>query len=125
MANNFVFIIDGVDFSDCITQREDIKETPQYIDGRNAGTSKVGTPIWDRVRTTYGYTQPLKPLPRQRLAQFARACEPNSVTLTYNSFLDGSPVTKKAQLKMGAVQYATNYGTKIYYGASVSVELAD
>lgn len=122
----FVFIIDGSDFSDCIMQREDITETPDYINGINEGTSKVGTPIWDRVRTAYKFRVPLKPLPRARLAAFARACEPNSVTLTYNTLLESTPVTKRAQLRMGAAQYATDYGSsKIYYGADVEVELEE
>lgn len=123
---NFVFIINGADFSDCVMQREDITETPDYISGINEGTSKVGTPIWDRVRTAYKFRQPLKPLPRARLEAFARACEPNVVTVTYTSFLSAAPVTKRAQLRMGAAQYAVDYGdTRIYYGASVEVELAD
>lgn len=123
---NFVFIINGVDFSDCIMQREDIVDTPNYINGINQGTSKVGTPIWDRVRTTYNFTQPLKPLPRARLMEFAAACEPNEVTLTYLSMQGEAPITRRAQLKMTAAQYATDYGgVRIYYGAKVNVELAD
>lgn len=123
---NFVFIIDGADFSDCIMQREGIVETPDYIAGINEGTSKVGTPIWDRIRTAYKFRQQLKPLPRARLEAFARACEPNIVTITYTSFLSADPVTARAQLRMGAAQYAMDYGSsRIYYGASVEVELAD
>ena len=79
---NFTLIIDGVNFSDCVQQQTDIYETPQYVEGPNGGMSKVGTPIWDRVNTLYHFEQPLKPLPKARLAQLARACEPNEVTLT-------------------------------------------
>lgn len=121
----FVFLIDGVDFSDCIMQRQGIVETPVYKNGINAGVSKIGTPIWDRVNTLYTFEIPCKPLPRARYAALAAACAPNSVQLTYNSFRSASTVTATAQLTLAPVQYAMEYGgTKIYYGAKITAELA-
>lgn len=123
---NFVLIIDGVDFSDCIQQRTDIQETPDYINGPNTGKSKVGTPIWDRVNTTYGFSQPLKPLPRERYEQLARACEPNEVTLTYKSFLAAGTRTVRAQLSLSRIQYATEaWNGMIYHGAKLNAEIID
>lgn len=123
---NFVLIIDGADFSDCIMQKTDIVETPDYINGPNAGTSKVGTPIWDRVRTAYGFEQAIKPLPRARYEALARACEPNEVTLTYTSFLSASPVTVRAQLFLSRIQYATEaWNGPIYHGAKLQAEIID
>lgn len=122
----FVLIIDGVDFSDCVMQRTDIQETPEYINGPNAGTSKVGTPIWDRVRTAYSFEQPIKPLPRARYLALARACEPNEVTLTYNSFQDTAPRTVRAQLALSRIQYATeSWNGPIYHGSKLQAEIID
>lgn len=122
----FVLIIDGVDFSDCVMQRQDIFETPNYINGPNTGTSKVGTPIWDRVRTAYGFEQPIRPLTRARYAALAAACEPNEVTLTYTSFRDASPITVKAQLSLSRLQYATEaWSGHIYHGAVLRAEIND
>lgn len=123
---NFVLIIDGADFSDCVMQKTDIIETPDYINGPNAGTSKVGTPIWDRVRTAYGFEQAIKPLSRARYEALARACEPNEVTLTYTSFLSASPVTVRAQLFLSRIQYATEaWNGPIYHGAKLQAEIID
>lgn len=122
----FVLIIDGVDFSDCLQQRNEIQETPDYINGPNAGTSKVGTPIWDRVNTAYGWQQALKPLPRARYEALAKACEPNEVTLTYTSFMSSTPKTVRAQLALSRIRYATeSWNGSIYHGATISAEIID
>lgn len=122
----FVLIIDGVDFSDCMMQRTDIQETPEYINGPNAGTSKVGTPIWDRVRTAYSFEQPVKPLPRARYLALARACEPNEVTLTYTSFQGATPKTVRAQLALSRIQFATeSWNGLIYHGSKLQAEIID
>lgn len=123
---NFMLIIDGVNFSDCVQQQTDIFETPQYVEGPNGGMSKVGTPIWDRVNTLYHFEQPLKPLPKARLVQLARACEPNEVTLTYQSFLQASPRTVKAQLTISRTQFGVSgWNGDIYYGGTLAAEIKD
>lgn len=122
----FVLIIDGADFSDCIMQKNDIQETPDYINGPNAGTSKVGTPIWDRVNTAYSYQIPIKPLTRARYAALAAACEPNEVTLTYNTVQAAAPRTVRAQLALSRIQFATeSWNGLIYHGAKLHAEIID
>lgn len=123
---DFVLIIDGVDFSDCIMQKTNIQETPDYINGPNSGMSKVGTPIWDRVNTAYEFEQPIKPLPRARYLALARACEPNEVTLTYTSFQAQVPRTVRAQLSLSKIQFATDsWNGPIYHGSTIRAEIID
>ena len=74
--NNIHMILDSqgtpLDISDYIMQATGIVEEPIYTSGSAGGTSKMGTPIYDRLQTLYRFTVPLKPNVQAVFAQIER-----------------------------------------------------
>lgn len=117
-------IINSVDLSSYIEQTQNITEYPIYVNGPLEGKSKTGKPFHDRIRTRYGFTRKLVPIPQSVMAQVLSACEGNSVEVTYTSARAVSDVTANGQASVSGFSYALDHnGERYYYGATITVEL--
>jgi len=131
MANNIHMILDAngtpLDISDYIMQQTAIVETPIYVNGQAGGTSKMGTPIYDRLRTLYQFTVPLKPGPRAIYEAIENKVKENAFDVTYTSYRAAADVTLYGQCVLNAAQYVDtiNYDgspQRIYAGPSITFE---
>ena len=131
MANNIHMILDAngtpFDISDYIMQQTSIVETPVYTNGPAAGTSKMGTPIYDRLRTLYQFTVPLKPAPQSVYAAIEEKVKANAFYVTYTSYRSATDVTLFGQCTLNAAQYVDTIqrdgsAQRIYAGPSITFE---
>ena len=116
-----------LDITPYIMQMTDITEEPVYTSGVNEGTSKVGTPIHDRLQTLYRFSVPLIPAPQSVYAPIERRCRKNEMQVTYTSFTQASPVTMTGQCtfsRAGYVQTIQRDGEeqRIYSGPVITFE---
>lgn len=119
--------ISPLDISDYIMQQTDINEEPVYSSGPASGMSKRGTPIYDRLKTIYRFTVPLKPLPQAIYAQIERKCQANEMQVSYTSMTQPYPVTRIGQCTFSRVGYVKeiNYDgddLRIYAGPTITFE---
>lgn len=131
MANNIHMILDAngtpFDISDYIMQQTGIVETPIYIDGPAGGTSKMGTPIYDRLRTLYRFTVPLKPATRATYQAIEAKVSENAFYVTYTSYRQAADVTLYGQCTLNEARYVDTIQRdgstqRIYAGPSITFE---
>lgn len=132
MANNIHMILDSqggtpLDISDYIMQKDRIRETPVYTSGPAGGTSKLGTPIYDRLQTLYRFTVPLKPGLQAVYAQIERKVKANAFYVTYTSYRDEADVTLYGQCSLSEAQYVKTIDrdgvtSRVYAGPSITFE---
>lgn len=130
MAKNMTLILDvngtPLDISKYVFKRKDLGGAPEYINGENAGNSKAGTKIRDRVNTLYNAYFPLLFLPEDVLFSIAKKCELSSQTVTYSGPVgagNGGLVTVSAQLSLSGWEYAyTIDEVDFYQGAVITLE---
>lgn len=116
-------IINGVDFSDCIQNQNEISETPIYVNGPNTGTNILGSPIFDRVATRYRNSYAMKPLPRNRFEQLLKAVSPSRVSFIISTARDRDATTGYGQISISQYSYGMDFdGERIYYGGRITVE---
>lgn len=129
--NNIHMILDSqgtpLDISDYIMQMTGIQEEPVYTSGSAGGTSKMGTPIYDRLQTLYRFTVPLKPNVRAVYAQIEQKVTANAFYVKYTSFRQAEDVELYGQCRLNAARYVdtiTRDGTKtrVYAGPSITFE---
>ena len=131
MANQIHLILDTtgtpLDVSDYIMQQTDIVETPVYTDGAAAGTSKVGTPIYDRLQTLYTFSVPLKPDLQAVYAQIEAKVKSGAMYVEYTSFRSASDVTMYGLCSISQAQYVQTIdrngaSSRVYAGAVLTFE---
>lgn len=116
-------IINALNISNYVMQKEDVNETPVYVDGTNTGVSKTGVAIRDRVRTRYTASFSLVPLPQSVFQSIITACEGNQAEVIYTSARSGADVTVTAQCSLSGWSYATDAnGERIYTGCTITIE---
>lgn len=129
--NNIHMILDSqgtpLDISDYIMQATGIVEEPIYTSGSAGGTSKMGTPIYDRLQTLYRFTVPLKPNVQAVFAQIERKVRANAFYVTYTSFQAAADVELFGQCTLNAAQYVKTINrdgteTRVYAGPSITFE---
>lgn len=129
--NNIHMILDSqgtpLDISDYIMQATGIVEEPIYTSGSAGGTSKMGTPIYDRLQTLYRFTVPLKPNVQAVFAQIERKVRANAFYVTYTSFQAAADVELFGQCRLNAAQYVKTINgdgttTRVYAGPSITFE---
>ena len=121
---NFTLILNGVDFSDCIQQETDIKESMVKIVGPAQASAVDGTTIPDLVVTKWNPSFLLAPLPRSRMATLLALMELETVTVEYTSVkFDGALRTIEAMPVSMTVQFATTWnGERIYKETPIAFE---
>lgn len=113
-----------LDISKWINQRNDINESPNYVDGANIGQSKNGKPIFDRINTLYSFSVPLIPIPQSVFQEIIRACEASQMYVRYDSARGN--VVERAQASLSGWKYAlTVDGVKIYHGCVITIQGAE
>ena len=131
MANNIHMILDAngtpFDISDYIMQETSIVETPVYTSGSAGGTSKMGTPIYDRLRTLYRFTVPLKPGLQAVYAAIEEKVKENAFFVTYTSYRSPTDVTLYGQCTLNDAQYVKTIQRdgstqRVYAGPSITFE---
>lgn len=131
MANNIHMILDSqgspLDISDYIMQITGIQEEPIYTSGSAGGTSKMGTPIYDRLQTLYRFTVPLKPNVQEVFAQIEKKIKANAFYVTYTSYRQSADVTLYGQCRLNAARYVDTIArdgttTRVYAGPSITFE---
>lgn len=131
MANQIQLILDTagtpMDISDYIMQQTDIVETPIYTEGAAAGTSKVGTPIYDRLQTLYTFSVPLKPDLQAVYAQIEAKVKGGAMYVEYTSFRDDSNVTMYGLCSLSQAQYVqtidrNGQSSRVYAGSVLTFE---
>ena len=129
--NNIHMILDSqgtpLDISDYIMQATGIVEEPIYTSGSAGGTSKMGTPIYDRLQTLYRFTVPLKPNVQAVFEQIERKVRANAFYVTYTSFQAAADVELFGQCRLNAAQYVKTINrdgteTRVYAGPSITFE---
>ena len=126
---NMILDANGIplNISDYIMQKTAIVETPIYVDGPAGGTSKMGTPIYDRLRTLYRFTVPLKPNVRAIYAAIEQKVAEGAYDVTYTSYRSASDVTLYGICTLNEATYVdtiTRDGvtTRVYAGPSITFE---
>lgn len=110
-----------LDVSRLTFKYKDLEESPIYVHGENEGTSKAGTPIWDRVRTRYSANIPLVPMTDDQLREILAAAEVCPQTVEYET-ARGTVITKAA-VTVSGYRYAMELdGERLYHGAVVTIE---
>ncbi len=132
MANNIHMILDSrgnspLDISDYIMQQTDIREQPVYTQGPAGGTSKMGTPIYDRLETLYRFTVPLKPNFQAVYAQIERKVKANAFYVTYTSYRAPEDVTLYGQCTLNEARFVSvvdrdGAERRVYAGPSITFE---
>lgn len=131
MANNIHLILDSqgtpLDISDYIQQQTNIVEVPIYNEGPAAGTSKVGTPIYDRLRTCYRFTVPLKPNIQPVYAAIEAKIAQGAYYVTYTSYRSPYDVELYGQCTLNQAGYVKTIDRdgaerRIYAGPSITFE---
>lgn len=121
----FTLLLNGYDFSDCIQQETDIKETMRKITGPAQGPAVDGTTIPDLVARKWDPSFLLAPLQRSRMATLINLMEQETITVQYTSVkLDGSLRQIEAMPVSMTVQYATTdwNGERVYAPTPISFE---
>lgn len=121
----FTLLLNGYDFSDCIQQETDIKETMRKITGPAQGPAVDGTTIPDLVARKWDPSFLLAPLQRSRMATLINLMEQETVTVQYTSVkLDGSLRQIEAMPVSMTVQYATTdwNDERVYAPTPISFE---
>lgn len=116
-----------LDITPYIMQQTDIQEEPIYTSGPASGTSKRGTPIFDRLRTLYRFSVPLIPADQATYAAIEKKCQANEMQVTYTSMTSASPVTMTGQCSFSRAGYVKTIeydGTdrRIYAGPTITFE---
>lgn len=119
--------ISPLDISDYIMQQTDIKEEPIYTSGPAAGTSKRGTPIYDRLRTMYRFSVPLIPADQATYAAIEKKCQTNQMRVTYTSMTAAANVTMTGQCTFSRAGYVKTIDydgseRRIYAGPTITFE---
>ena len=129
--NNIHMILDSqgtpLDISDSIMQRTRIIEAPVYTQGPAAGSAKVGTPIYDRLRTLYRFTVPLKPGLQAVYAAIEAKVAQGPFYVTYTSYRSPSDVELFGLCTLNEAQYVKTINrdgseTRVYAGPSITFE---
>lgn len=114
-------IIDDVDYSAYIQQKNGIKESPREINGANARTSIDGFDIYDVVAYKLDPSFLLKPMPAEMMRTFITAINKAPVRIQYSSFMHNTVRTIEAKAVASSINYLTEAnGKRIYGEASVS-----
>ena len=130
MANiNLILDSQGtpLDISGDIMQQTGITESPIYTSGPNGGTSKMGTPIYDRLKTLYRFTVPLKPGLQAVYAAIEDKIKAGPFYVTYTSFRSPTDVTLFGQCTMNQAQFVKvidrdGSEKRVYAGPSITFE---
>ena len=130
MANiNLILDSQGtpLDISGDIMQQTGIRETPIYTSGPNGGTSKMGTPIYDRLKTLYRFTVPLKPGLQNVYAAIEDKVKAGPYYVTYTSYRSASDVTLFGLCTLNEAGYVKKIDRdgsekRVYAGPSVTFE---
>ena len=131
MANNIHLILDSqgtpLDISDYIMQQTDIEEEPIYTEGPAAGKAKVGTPIYDRLRTLYRFSVPLKPGLQNVYAAIEAKIAAGAFYVTYTSYRSPTDVTLFGQCTFSRAQFVKIIDRdgsehRVYAGPSITFE---
>lgn len=115
-----------LDISAYIMQQTGIVESPVYTEGPAAGVSKMGTPIYDRLKTLYTFTVPLKPNLASIYALIeAKIAESNGFYVTYTSYRSGADVELFGQVVLNEAQFVTvtdraGSPERVYAGPSIT-----
>lgn len=121
----FTLLINGYDFSDCIQQETDIKESMRRITGPAQGPAVDGTMIPDLIARKWDPSFLLAPLQQSRMATLLALMEQETVTLQYTSVkLNGSLRQIEAMPVSMTVQYATQdwNDERVYAPTPISFE---
>ena len=96
MANiNMILDSQGtpLDISGDIMQMTAIREAVIYNDGPAGGQSKMGPPIYDRLKNGYRFTVPLKPAPQNVYQAIEEKVAEGPFCVTYTSYRSPTDVT--------------------------------
>lgn len=116
-----------LDISAYVQQKTDIYEEPVYTSGVAEGKSKVGTPIYDRLRTIYRFSVPLKPNVQSIYALIDAKCRMNKMSVTYTSYTQPTPRTLTGQCTFSRAQFVKTINRdgveeNVYAGPTITFE---
>ena len=106
------FLLDGVDFSDCVQYRAS-SETMRKVYGDNGITTLDGTEIVDLIGVKYDLTVKIRPIKPERLTALAQKIANPYVTVTYFSGYRNSEVAvpmipEMSDVVLGLMKLATD-----------------